>query len=132
MSRITTMSRATVKDLHAELDELLKAFAEDHGLTVKPEHCSFDPAAGTFTFKGTLVVQTASGIPADWIRYAPGLGLAKEDFGRAFKTASGTYTICGVAPKSHKYPVLANASNGRTYKFDAVTIRAALARAARA
>jgi hypothetical protein len=104
--------------ISADAKIALEMVAEQFGLQLKRGRGQYDPTNGTFTMKWTFVCETEDGIPADFIGYAHRYGLTAEDFGREFNTHNGTYSICGISPRSRKYPILAKcARTGKTYKF---------------
>jgi hypothetical protein len=49
-------------------------------------------------------------------------GLKETDLGKSFVTHGRTFTICGIAPRSWKRPIIAK-SNGQVYKFSAETVK---------
>lgn len=53
-------------------------------------------------------------------------GLPKEVRGWQFTSRGTRYTITGLAPKAKRYPVLAQAGNGITYKFPSQTVKECL------
>lgn len=55
-------------------------------------------------------------------------GLKPEDFGRVFYNRGQAFTICGLKPRSPKYPILAKNEAGQTYKFPADLVVRALLR----
>jgi hypothetical protein len=133
MPTITQIDRNAIRTINAEALPALEEIAKQFGLTLKQEGGRFDPTAGTFTMKVTFVCQTADGIPADWSRYAPTFGLAVEDFGKTFRDFSGKpFTVCGIKPRSSKYPVLAKNGAGKVYKFPATQVKAMLAMSVKA
>jgi hypothetical protein len=56
------------------------------------------------------------------------LGLEPDDLGKEFTFRGQLYTICGLKPKSRKYPVIARSDNGKDYKFGSRTVLSALGR----
>ena len=118
MTRMTQMSRENCALISEDAKMALEMVAEQYGLQLKQGRGTYDPPAGTFTMKWTFVCETEGGIPADFIRHAPIYGLTADDFGREFTTYNGTYAICGIKPRSRKYPILGKCiATGKTYKF---------------
>ena len=115
---IKTMSRANCEIISATARTALEMVAEQYGLTLKQERGTYDPGAGTMTSKWTFVCEGEDGIPADFNEYAPLYGMSAADYGRTFTTLNGSFTICGISPRSRKYPILAKCeATGKTYKF---------------
>jgi len=44
-------------------------------------------------------------------------GLTATDFGREFTSQGETYTLCGIKPRSRKYPFIGRRIDGKQYKF---------------
>ena len=112
------MTKANARIINEAAMEALKQVAETYGLQVSEGRGGYDPTGGTFDKKYTFTIPTEDGIPADFRRLASMFGMKPEDYGRTFTTHQGTYSICGISPRSRKYPILAtSADNGKTYKF---------------
>ena len=79
----------------------------------------------TFTdtdFRGKLTVSCGSADDAaerEFKKYAFRFGLDGSEFGKTFKHGRTSFTISGIKPKSHKYPILAKNARGTEYKFPA-------------
>ena len=59
--------------------------------------------------------------------YATMVGLADVEFGARFEIQGTTYSICGLKPRSRKYPVLAKQiPTGKTYKFAVDSVKKAV------
>ena len=117
---IQKMTRSAARTIADDAQAALEDVAKRHGLTLKKGGGQYDPIEGTFTPKFTFICATEDGIPSDFSSNAPLYGLTDADYGRIFSTHHGQFTICGIAPRSRKYPILAKCSNsGKTYKFAA-------------
>lgn len=85
----------------------------------------------SFTSKITVVNTEASigGVTVtkealDFKNHAIFYDLKPEDLGTPFKTSGKSYTICGLKPRSHKYPILCEcAEDGKRYKFPAERVK---------
>lgn len=122
---ITEMNKANVERVAESAEAALRIVAKDFGLTLERENGRYDPHAGTFTTKWTFVCSTESGIPTDFSKFAPLYDLTPDDYGRKFNTTTGTYTICGISPRSRKYPILGKCiKTGKTYKFTRTAVAA--------
>ena len=124
---ITTMNRGAADHIGERAYKALQAEALGMGLTLNRERGLYDPGAGTFTFKGTFVCKTESGIPSDFVRYAEMYGFGEKDYNRLFRTCNGKYRLIGFKPNARKYKVLGKCeSSGKTYKFTLDTLKRAL------
>ena len=115
---IKKMTKANARIINQAAMEALKQVAEKHGLQLSEGRGGYDPSGGTFDKKYTFTIPTEDGIPADFRRLASMFHMEPEDFGRTFITHQGEYAICGIAPRSPKYPILAKCvKSGKTFKF---------------
>jgi hypothetical protein len=48
--------------------------------------------------------------------------LKPSDFGRKFESNGDTFTLCGLKPRSRKYPFLGRRGDGKKYKFPASVV----------
>lgn len=74
----------------------------------------------TFAYGGVTPSQS------EWDIYCFRYGFEPKDFGTKFEDPNTGvhYRICGVAPRSHKYPILAeDLKSGKTFKFPARAVR---------
>ena len=131
MAKLTTIGRLEVKLVRHELEGWLESFGEEMGLLAGVEGgARFTPDSMTFKLKIRLVdVETDCGKDLqqlDFERFAAGYGLEAEDFGRGFCYAGRSFTICGVAPRSYKYPILAKNPRGKVFKFAPKMVKAGL------
>jgi len=116
-------NRKNLPVLRDEIAKALKSVEEKHGITFKLGGISFtddhfrSKIEAYLTKKGGETVDPGK---INFDRHARSFGLSKEDFGKKFSNLNGTYQICGIASRSHKYPILAkNSKDGRIYKFRA-------------
>jgi len=129
-TKLTTLTRADVKTVHAALREALQGVADQFGLTYAPGRVNYSDAEMRGSF--TLAAVAASGIPADFIKHCPAYGLKPEDFGAEFTSNGRTFTITGIKPRRHKYPISGKGAQGGSYKFTASQVTNGLKRPATA
>jgi hypothetical protein len=133
MSAVKRFDRTACRLVSGKTVEALEALAADLGLSVERGNGKFDSTS--FTLKIVFSVTGEDGQARtpeveDFKRYAQFHGLSPDDLGRTF-TANGTnYEICGLKPKSRKYPILGKTVRGAVYKFSADSVRRGLAEAA--
>ena len=116
---ITSFNRSNLKALRSELDDALNKVLAKHGLSAELGNIRF----GNTDFRTQLTVNVGNGEDAatnEFKKYAIRFGLTGNEFGKTFTDSKGTkFTIVGIKPKSHKYPILAKNARGTTYKFPA-------------
>lgn len=120
---MTTINRAFLTTLRADIDAALKAVGEKHGVILNSGNASYTVSTATIKLNvstisedGTVITKEAH----DYLRYAGvGNNLQKEWLGEEFKTEDGeVYKVVGYRPRSKKYPVLAEkVSTGVVFKF---------------
>lgn len=109
MTTITEMSRANVKQIHQDADDLMRKFAEERGLTMSPHGASYDPTSGTvkvsFTMKLTVTVDGKAQEQADFERHCGLYDLKATDYKRKFMFRGQQYEIIGFNLNKPKYSV---------------------------
>ncbi len=100
---------------------MTKREADDHTwVVIERILCkSKDPEAKTAL---AMLETSANEARREWELYCRNFGLKPEQFGKTFCYDKKTYTIIGIKPNSHKYPVLAKSERGTSYKFPAKVV----------
>jgi len=129
------MERAVCKALRTALEGLdVSAIEQRFNVKVRIGHASFDPSPnGGATFKLEFAPVVSGEVKTkeatDFERLAYLYGLEASDLGKTFSSNGRTFTICGLAPKAHKFPILAKcADDGKTYKFPERSVLLSLGR----
>ena len=130
---IKKLNRPAVAYIKKRLKTTLKPLAEELGVVIDLGRVSFRSTNGRFPLN--LAVLDCDGEPIteeidSFRRDAKSFGFEPTDLGRDFVFQGRSYTICGLSPKSWKYPVLAKSSNGVGHKFDCRTVLESLGRRA--
>src|SRR3972149_2131112 len=131
-------NRKNLRDLHRDIEEALRAVAREwsakgHTINVEISAGRFSPTE--YHTRVTFNAASASASVEDRARrefeeYAGAYGLKSSDFGVTFSEhyPEAEYTICGIKPRSHKYPILCRRSNGTVYKLPAHRVLEGLGR----
>jgi hypothetical protein len=130
-TKITKLDKPTVKYLRERLRTIVKPLAQELGVAIDLGNCSFAANNCRFQLKVALLDSSGEAITedADCFRVNAKLfGFEPDDLGREFSFQGQPYTICGLKPKSCKYPVIARSDNGKNYKFPCRTVLSALGR----
>lgn len=129
---VTKFTRTNVRDILEECRAALEPIAEKHGLVLDRKGRTYYADALPVMFQ-LLVKQTdengrvLSAEGKAFLEQATLFGLKPEDLGRKFQDSGDEYEVCGLKPRSRKYPVLAtNTRSGKTFKFPVSVVRAAL------
>ena len=121
-----SINREKLVRIRRDLEAALELVAKEHGITFGIGKMKF----GADSFKVELVAFEDCGDgqsvkEIEFRKYAPGFGLAADNFGKKITLGPDTFTISGIARKSYKYPVLAD-KDGTTYKLPVADVLAAL------
>ena len=127
--KITKFDRPSLKFLRGEIDTALKAVADKHDIVLKLGNISF--SGNNASMKVEASVKNASGEvitkeAEDFKRQAMFYGLEPSDLGKTVTMRGQKYTICGLKPKSTKYPILAKRGDGAVVKVPLDMIKRAL------
>ena len=128
---IKQLDRATVAYIRQHLETALKPLAEKLGVAMDLGRCTFEVSNCRFQLK--IAVRDCNGQAvteeAESFKHSAKLfGLEPADLGKEFNHQGQPYTICGLRPTSRKYPVIARAGNGKSYKFPCRAVLEALGR----
>jgi len=135
-AKITSFDTRLARVIIDECRDALAPIAEKYGLTLDRKGSNYRPDALPVMLQFLIKEVDSSGVTVDargkdFKRYAMAFGLKPSDLGREFSTFQGTYRICGLKPRSDKYPVLAeDVRTGKTYKFPPEVVKASLAKGA--
>lgn len=126
---IRQLDKPTVTYIRKHLEAALKPLAKKLGVAIDLGQCTFEVSNCRFQLK--IAVRDASGKAiteeAESFKHNAKLfGFEPADLGKEFSFQGHTYTICGLWPKSHKYPVIARTGNGKSYKFPCRAVLEAL------
>lgn len=127
------MNRQKCQRIRERLNEVFATVADDlkkeFGIKVSVGGGRYsDSEVGQATFKLEVAEFGAGGSVetkemAAFKREAQFYGLKAEDLGKSFVSRGEKFTICGLKPRSRKYPILAKNSRNKTYKFNAGDVR---------
>ena len=110
--------RPTLGLLRKRIADTLKPLGEELGLEFIGGGISYTGDGSKATMK--LEMNRGSAEAASHVEFARLsllFGLKPEHFGATITTPTGQYSLCGINPKSHKYPFLAKRPDGKVYKF---------------
>lgn len=121
-----TFDAAFCKELRSDLDAAMAKIAEKHGVEIKVGRMGYDAVMVKVALEVNAVDESGVNAAAarDWNMYRGLYDLADVPFGWQFTNAHGLHTICGVAARSSKFPILAKReSDGKVYKMTEKAIR---------
>lgn len=113
------INREVLRNLRFEINDAIKEIGDRHGVDLKLGNAKFTEIDCTFQLKGN-VQDAGDGRPAaavEWDRYRNRYGLHDVEFGDAFHFRGVQYNVCGIKPRSPKYPILAKDLSGEVFKF---------------
>ena len=117
---ITKLDGPAVRYIAKRLTEAVEPMAKELGMVIDVGSCRYGENNGRFQLKIALLDSSGKAISEDvelFNNNAKLFGFEPNDLGREFAFRGQSYTICGLSPKSRKYPVIAQSQNGKNYKF---------------
>ena len=130
-TKITKLDKPTVKYIRKRLKTAVKPLAKELGVTIDLGNCTFRTSNCRFQLKVAVLDPNGKPITEEINSFksnAKLFGFEPADLGKEFTFQGQSYTICGLKPKSRKYPVIAQSGNGKNYKFACRTVLEALGR----
>lgn len=124
------MDKQKAKLIRNAAETALAAVAEQFGVVITYKGGSFDP--GQLTAKFEFAEVASDGVAqtreaTDFKRYAKSFGLEPDLLGTSFSYSGDHYTIVGMKPRAPKFPVIAERTDGKRFKFPADVVSRAQA-----
>ena len=126
---ITKLDRATIRYIAKRLTEAVEPLAKELGIEIDIGSCTYAANNCKFQLKIALLDYDGKAITEDVECFngnAELFGFEPDDLGRKFIFRGQSYTICGLSPRSRKYPVIAQSQDGKDYKFPCQIVLSAL------
>lgn len=129
MSKYGIFNGQVARQFRQDFAEHMRSFEEEHGVRVNIGNITYqqNEIRTKLTVRSNAVSDDAIA-EKDFKRNAFYFGLNADDFGKSFKSRGETFTICGIKPRSRKYPILAKNARGKTYKFGHMYVQGAIKR----
>lgn len=115
-------NKANLKTIRVDIDAALAAVESKHGVKFSLGNIRY--STNDFRCKLECVStsdstgKTVDPVEANFKRDAFLVGVAKDAFGKKFKSGRSNYKITGINTRRHKYPVSAiRVASGKSYKF---------------
>ncbi len=124
------LTRETVRNLRENLNAKLAALGNELGLSLKLGNCTYGMANATFKLE--VAPLNSDGSPPvtkesdDFMMHARSFGLQPTDLDKSFSEGGYTFTVVGLKPRSHRYPVVCRRKDGKMFKFPADRVQRAL------
>jgi len=122
---INKIGKEECKVIRATVNEALAAALEELGVKASIGNMTY--TGDTVSFKTTVSVD---GYNADETEFKKGCwkyDLKPADYGRKFENNGEVFTICGLKPRSRKYPIIGRRADGKKFKFPARVVAKQLA-----
>jgi hypothetical protein len=118
--KIKAFDRVVLRQLREELNAALQGVAKKYGIKVDVANARFREQF--CNFKLELAITNGKGAPAsreaeDFKSYAALYGLKPSQLGKTIRYRGNSYTITGLATRSHLFPLLATRSDGAQFKL---------------
>ena len=130
-TKIKQLDKPTVQYIRKRLQTVLTPLAKELGVSIDLGSCTYQTSNCRIQLKVSVLNPDGEPVTeeADAFKLSAKLfGFEPTDLGAEFVVQGQTYTICGLRPKSRKYPVIGRSVNGKDYKFASRTVLKALGR----
>lgn len=126
------IDKTGIRLLRGQIETALAELGVKHNLAISVGSATFLPGKNV-TFKLECAAIDADGEVATaeaeaFKSYAALFGLKADDLGRSFVSQGKQWKIVGCAPRSRKFPILCEDSNGKVFKLSAYSVIAGLAK----
>lgn len=129
-TQLSAFDRQAVRAIAESIEQAVQAVGKQYGIIIKRGNGRFDANSFKLNLECTVLAgadeRQAQAERARFEMYARVYGLTPGDLGRTFTRDAYTYTITDLSPKSKRFPVICTRNDGKRFKFDAHSIRAAL------
>jgi hypothetical protein len=126
---IRQLDKSTVVYLRKRVSDALEPLEKELGVTFDMSNCTFNVNNCRFQLKVAVLDPNGEPITEEIESFkhnAKIFGFEPDDLGREFVYRGQSYTVCGLNPKSRKYPVVARSGNGKDYRFPCSIVLKAL------
>lgn len=130
---IKQLDKPTVQYIRKRLQAVIEPLARELGVVMDLGHCTFQASHCRFQLKVAVKDSDGKAMTEDAEAFkhnAKLFGFEPTDLGKAFIFQGQRYTVCGLRPKSRKYPVIARSDSGKDYKFPCRSVLTALGKEA--
>lgn len=106
------------KDFRSDVEKALEEVSKKYNVNIKAGNITYSNIS--FNLKLEVTKKEVNGKSfeqAEFEKYAILYGFKPSDYNKQFAYGGKKYVFIGFKPKSHKYPILAKCTNGKTYKF---------------
>ena len=127
------ITRETLGNFRISFIAAMETLEVDYGIKVELGQINYSPSNATASVQissidGDGVVNTRQ--REDYLMHCSFLGLNKDWIDKEFAHNGSIFKITGLKPKSRKYPVMAERTDGKTFKFPTDLIIPLMAKAA--
>ena len=120
---IQKFDRNNLATLRNDIDEALRSVGEQHGITFTFNSIRYSDNMFSTRLEARVGEDSTEHARNDWNKNYWKIGLQKEDFGKTFVYGGQSYTVVGIKPRSSKFPVIAERSDGKKFKMPVEVIR---------
>jgi hypothetical protein len=127
-----TFDKTNLRKLSADIQSALDAVGKQHGITIVLGGGRFSPTEyrAKVTASTTAPANAVDRARKEFDEHCGAFFLRSGDFGASFTNpyGGGTFTVCGIKPRSFKHPILCRNSRGTVYKIPASQVLRGLGR----
>jgi len=130
--QITQFNRVIIKEVAEDMKGAISSVAKKYGLVINYKGGRFSNISATVRFELNTVGtngEVHSEATETFKRMAISYGFKESDLGANFQFQNELYTITGLTPRRHKFPISAKrVKDGKAFKFPINSVLAGLSR----
>jgi hypothetical protein len=114
------IDKPMLKNFRIDFDIAMKELQKKYGVSVSLGSIKYSPDMFTGKITGAVVNKGSTGLSVEAItfqKHAKAYGLDPSDLNRKFYSGGKEFTIIGLKPSAHKYPIVAMDRFGKRFKF---------------
>lgn len=111
-----------ISTIQNKINAAIAQIAREENVDISFGSCSYNSAKYTTTMSVRTKTITARVVNANET-LSKSYGFDSNIIGRTFTTPTGTFVIKDIKTRNRTYPVLADCSNGKSYKFSVAQIK---------
>ena len=126
--KITQLNSDAMQLIRSQVEMALERIGNDLGVSLTLGRGSYAPRQGTgrFTMDVSSAAQDGSIVTKEGKlldQFAVALGLPMDVRGKTFMQKGHLFTITGYAPRSTRFPILADRADGKVFKFPISSVK---------
>ena len=114
-----------IDKIQAKIKKAIESIAKEENVSISFGGISYNAAHYTTQMKITTL-EKSDRVSNVLLSTCKSLGFTQNIIGMTFSGTNGLYKIIDIKTRNRKYPIIADASNGKSYKFSVAYIKTKL------